>query len=138
MYDDLNPLAVIVTFITMAVMVFFGAKAILPMVPNTQSSSSYVQSIKEDTVAIYPNTVTDNKNDYFVVTGSDETFHIVTSKENGTFTHIETEVTEDTQELATMKDASIQAKANQTNNDHANTDVLWKGLALFNLYNVLK
>lgn len=73
-----------------------------------QSATDYIESIREDIITVYPNTATESKDDFFIMTEADETFIIKVSDENGTYTHTEKQVTEDTKELSAMKEASIQ------------------------------
>lgn len=131
-------LAFITTVFTAFVALFFIIVVMDFDGVSFQTASGYANTIREDALAVYPNTVTDANNDFFIVTEEDQTIYVKVTKENNVYTHSETEVTEDTEELLTMKTASIEAKTNKSAQAKSNSDFLWKGLTLYSFYKIMK
>lgn len=102
--------------ILMVAMLFsFGRSWIQTGETNEDTITDYLNQIKEGVVAVYPNSVTDNDMDYFVTTEANETYFITVSEHDSFYTHTEVKLSEDTQDLSDMKEASLNAAISKGN-----------------------
>lgn len=73
-----------------------------------ENKQLYAQGLVENPLEVIPNSVSDDENDYFVLTTDDKSFYVKVSGENNNYTHTISEVTKDTVQLNDMRRVSIE------------------------------